>query len=60
MVIMIIFLILSVVLVIGTAIYLNYKKKNINRTIPKNSNKANCNFPSNTTSKDKTIYIYNE
>lgn len=33
MVIMIIFLMLSIAFVIGTAVYLNYKKKNINRSI---------------------------
>lgn len=41
MVIMIIFLVLSIVFVIGTAIYLNNKKKNINNSIkqsPTNSN----------------------
>ncbi len=38
MIIMIIFLILSIALVIGTAIYLNYKKNNINRNIKQNSN----------------------
>lgn len=36
MVIMIIFLILSAILVIGTAIYLNYKKKNISRDTKQN------------------------
>lgn len=36
MVIMIIFLILSVILVIGTAVYLNYKKKNISRDTKQN------------------------
>lgn len=35
MVIMIIFLILSIVLVIGTAIYLNNKRKKVNRNIKK-------------------------
>lgn len=39
MIIMIIFLLLSVALVIGTAIYLNYKKKNINRNVKQNSTK---------------------
>lgn len=39
MVIMIIFLILSVILVIGTAVYLNYKKKNISRDIKQDSDK---------------------
>ena len=38
MVIMIIFLVLSVVFVIGTGIYLNYKKKNVNRDIKQISN----------------------
>ena len=38
MVIMIIFLILSVAFVIGTAIYLNNKKKNINNNIKQSSN----------------------
>lgn len=38
MVIMIIFLILSVAFVIGTAIYLNTKKKNINNNIKQSSN----------------------
>ena len=38
MVIMIIFLVLSIVFVIGTAIYLNYKKKNINSNIKQTSN----------------------
>lgn len=38
MVIMIIFLILSIVLVIGTAIYLNNKKKKVNRNIKQNPN----------------------
>lgn len=33
MIIMIIFLLLSVALVVGTAIYLNYKKRNINRNV---------------------------
>ena len=37
MVVMIIFLVLSVALVIGTAIYLNYKKKNINRNVKQTS-----------------------
>lgn len=37
MIIMIIFLLLSVALVIGTAIYLNYKKKNINRNVKQNT-----------------------
>lgn len=37
MVIMIIFLILSVVLIIGTAVYLNYKKKNISRDTKQNT-----------------------
>lgn len=37
MIIMIIFLVLGVVLVIGTAIYLNYKKKNINRDIKRSN-----------------------
>jgi len=31
MIIMIVFLVLTVIFVIGTAIYLNYKKKNINK-----------------------------
>lgn len=39
MVIMIIFLILSVILVIGTAVYLNYKKKNISRDTKQNPSK---------------------
>ena len=39
MVIMIIFLILSVVLIIGTAVYLNYKKKNISRDTKQNPTK---------------------
>lgn len=39
MIIMIIFLLLSVALVIGTAIYLNYKKKNINRNVKQNTTK---------------------
>ena len=38
MVIMIIFLVLSIILVIGTAIYLNNKKKNVNRNIKQNPN----------------------
>ena len=38
MVIMIIFLILSVVFVIGTGIYLNHKRKNVNRDIKQISN----------------------
>lgn len=38
MVIMIIFLVLSIVFVIGTAIYLNNKKKNINNNIKQSSN----------------------
>lgn len=37
MLIMIIFLLLSMALVIGTAIYLNYKKKNINRNVKQSS-----------------------
>lgn len=41
MVIMIIFLVLTVVLVIGTVIYLNYKNKDINLNIKQNSNKQN-------------------
>jgi len=39
MIIMIIFLILSIVLVISTALYLNRKKKNINNTIKQETNK---------------------
>ena len=39
MIIMIIFLLLSVALVIGTAIYLNYKKKNINRNVKQHTTK---------------------
>ena len=39
MVIMIIFLVLSVALVIGTAIYLNSNKKNINNNIKQSSPK---------------------
>ena len=38
MVIMIIFLVLCIILVIGTAIYLNNKKKNVNRNIKQNPN----------------------
>lgn len=38
MIVMIIFLILSVIFVIGTAIYLNHKKRNINNTIKQASN----------------------
>lgn len=40
MIIMIIFLILSIVFVIGTALYLNHKKKNINNTIKQETNKS--------------------
>ena len=38
MVVMIIFLVLTIAFVIGTAIYLNYKKNNINRNIKQSSN----------------------
>lgn len=38
MVIMIIFLVLSIIFVIATAFYLNYKKKNINRDIKQTAN----------------------
>lgn len=40
MVIMIVFLVLTVLFVIGTFIYLNYKKKNKNNSIIKNSNET--------------------
>ena len=40
MVVMVIFLVLSVALVIGTAIYLNYKKKHINRNVTQISNQS--------------------
>ena len=39
MFIMSIFLVLTVVFVIGTAIYLNYKKKNNNSNLKQNDNK---------------------
>ena len=37
MVLMILFLVLTLVFIIGTAIYLNYKKKNINSKIKQSS-----------------------
>ena len=49
MVIMIIFLMLSITFVIGTAVYLNYKKKNINRSIKQD----NYQEPKNKSHKNK-------
>ena len=49
MVIMIIFLMLSIAFVIGTAVYLNYKKKNINRSIKQD----NYQEPKNKSHKNK-------
>ena len=38
MVVMIIFLVLTIIFVIGTVFYLNYKKNNVNKSIKQSSN----------------------